>query len=813
MAPADHTNDSDSFGVSRPRTQAAIQNAGKIHDRERTQTVYMDGGTVRRADAPTPTDWGHLKILEVIGEGGFGEVYKAWDPTLERSVALKLLHANAPEGIALQSEGRLLAKLRHPNVVTVYGVAEHDGRAGLWEEFIRGRTLAQVVVENGTFSAHEACSIGREVCRAVAAVHGAGLIHRDIKAQNVMREDGGRIVLMDFGLGVDAATVAGIAQAGTPAYMAPELLSGGKASIQSDVYAVGVLLYNLVTGDYPVGGHSFAELTDGHKVGRRKLLHDARPDLSENYVRTVERALAAEPQRRFQTVGELLRALSEVDSEVVPAGPEVIQKRRGYLIPAALLLLTAAVSLGWWLMRDKTAGLPDAGLESIAVLPFDNLSGSADNAYLADGIAEELTNELTKSAKLRVVARSSATQFKLSNTNLSMSEVSRQLGVKSVLTGSIRRAGDRVRVAARLIRVSDSTQLWSETYEHELKDVFDVEQKISKAVAAALQVQLSPRPTGRAIAEAHDLLLRARFLTNKGTNASSQQGLETLKQAIKLSPNYPEAHALMARTYASIAAVNADAETVAKAKESAGLALGLDNTNADAHVALGYVKELYDLDWKGAEQHFKLAVDFSPRQVDTRLLYAGLLINLGRTAEARAQLAAAEAVDPLSSAVAWFRAALLNTEGRNAEAEVEVKKALAERPENAGARAILALIYWETGRMDDAVREMKRAYELAPNPWMQSMLGFVLGQSGATGEARQVLQELKGKAERGAAWPTHVATVYAGLNERDNAFDWLGKAVERHDPSLVRLKISPTFAPLRGDARFKRMLARVGLAN
>jgi serine/threonine protein kinase/tetratricopeptide (TPR) repeat protein len=337
------------------------------------------------ADAPR---WGHLVLLEKVGAGAFGEVYRAWDTKLEREVALKLLEAHGCEDPSLLEEARMLARLRHPNVVTVHGVDHQDGRFGVWMDFIEGKSLEQVLEEHGPMSAREAALIGLDVSRALAAVHRSGLVHRDIKAQNVMREEGGRIVLMDFGLGHDATAGPNEDLGGTPVYMAPELFEGQPASLRSDIYALGVLLYHLVTGSFPVEGASVKEISTAHSEGAVVLMTDARPDLPSTFARVIEKATAADPARRYTTAGQMNAAL---DATLVEEGHALRPLKRRVLLSTAAVVLAAALGLGgWWLTR------PSMVVPSGAPLLFTEIANTTGDHEL-DSVTELVRTQLTQS--------------------------------------------------------------------------------------------------------------------------------------------------------------------------------------------------------------------------------------------------------------------------------------------------------------------------------------------------------------------------------------------------------------------------------
>jgi eukaryotic-like serine/threonine-protein kinase len=342
-------------------------------------TLSMQGGGFRPA-APEPTSWGPFRLIEKVGQGAFGQVYRAWDSTLEREVALKLL---LPRGLnpdeeakVVLREARLMARVRHPNVVPVYGVDRHEGRVGFWSDFVRGKTLSALLADQGPFGYREAALIGIELGKAVSAVHAAGLLHRDIKTGNAMREEGGRILLMDFGLTDehDAVTRLG----GTPVYLAPEILAGEPASVSSDIYALGVLLYRLLTTKYPVGGSNFQELRAAHDSGSRRTLLDERPDRPDPFVHVIETALDRDPKKRFATAGQMTAALSAaigmstVSAEEVVAAPSQPTRRRMWLLAPVLAVAAMVLSITPvrnYFMPGKSASLPGAGAHADYLKP------------------------------------------------------------------------------------------------------------------------------------------------------------------------------------------------------------------------------------------------------------------------------------------------------------------------------------------------------------------------------------------------------------------------------------------------------------
>ena len=422
-------------------------------------STHANGTGVDR-ERTTIGQWAHLSLLERIGSGAHGEVYCAWDRYLERRVAVKLLRFadgfTDPLASTISKEGRLLARVRHPNVITVYGVAVHDQRVGLWMELIQGTTLEQILSAHGPSSAREAALVGIDLCRALAALHGAGLIHRDIKAQNVMREDGGRIVLMDLGTGREMAPTSAAQLsdlAGTPLYIAPEIFEGASASVRSDIYSLGVLLYHLVTANYPVRATTILELRDAHRSPRTGL-RDARADLPTAFVRVVDRATSRNPEQRHASAGaleaDLAHALDEAASHRVAAPPLPPRVRRLPALGAAIAVgvaLAAVATLTWGAIGHRWPWLRAAApapVRSIAVLPLANLSGDPEQEYFADGMAEDIITALSHFRQLFVIARNSSFTYK--GCAVDVKQVGRELGVRYVLEGSVRKAANRVRI-------------------------------------------------------------------------------------------------------------------------------------------------------------------------------------------------------------------------------------------------------------------------------------------------------------------------------------------------------------------------------
>ena len=490
------------------------------------RTLPVPGGEVAEHAAVEPEGprWGRLVVLERIGEGISSDVHRAWDLELHREVALKLLRdewSDAGRGhdahARVLREGRLLARIRHPHVVAVHGADRIDGRVGLWMELVRGESLEQIVKTRGPLGAREANVVGQDLCAALAAVHGAGLLHRDVKAQNVMRETGGRTVLMDFGTGEeqDRGTPRLV---GTPMYLAPEIFLGQPASVRSDLYSLGVLLFYLVTGQFPLVASTMEELARAHMAGTCRRLRDLRPDLPDAFIRVVECSTARPPADRYESAGAMEVALraaldppaaSQRSLQPQPqAAPPRGDARSGWwkrpAVAAAVVLSTvaAAFALIVWSRHPeaRNGGAPPvASFHKIAVLPMADLSGGTAPPYLAEALTDQLIGTLGQVHALRITSRASVQQFKGQSTPIQ--DVARSLGVDAVLEGSLAVSApdggaQRVRVNARLIAAGTDTQIWSETFERPLGDLFALQAHLAREIAGAISA-LSPHETER----------------------------------------------------------------------------------------------------------------------------------------------------------------------------------------------------------------------------------------------------------------------------------------------------------------------------
>jgi serine/threonine-protein kinase len=734
--------------------------------------------------------WGGLSIRAVIGSGSYGTVYRAWNPNLNREVALKLLHAmkSPADGDMLRAEGRLLASVCHPNVVMVFDADLRDGCVGLSMECINGRTLKEIVKSQGRFSAREAAMLGLDLCGALAAVHRAGLLHRDVKAQNVMRAAGGRIVLMDFG----AAAIAEAEPARrvcTPLYAAPEVLAGGSPTRRSDIYSLGVLLYYLATAEFPVSGRDPDELRDAHARGHRRLLRDVRPELPAAFIHAVEVATAAVPEQRPESAGALERLL------------------QGALWPQ---LLAASPSVA---VRKRTAN-------AVAVLPFRDLSRKQNLKFLCDGIADEITNALTRVPGIRVIAPDSSFRFRGDGDHRAVSSA---LDVGTLLVGSVRVDRRLLRVVARLLDVGEARVRWSGRFDFAVKEIFTVQDAIAEATVRALDstafLSLSSAAVPAAASstqnfEAYSHYLKGRSYLNQRSAAGLQRSAAAFDAATGIDPQYAEAYAGLAEAHATLGlyGIVAPQDSMPRALRAARHATQLLETLSSPVATAACITAVHDWNWKDAGRQFERAIALNPAHPTAHHWYAiNYLVPLGRFAEAAAELEKAAVADPLSMPIQVSVGMHAYFGRRYDDAEAAFRRSFDLDAGSVTGRVFLGLTLVEMKRHAEALRELEMARHLSDSPEAIAAIGYAQARAGNADAARARLGELLALSEQRYLSPSLVAQIYAALGETTAALDWLEKSSDRRVPDLAWMRVRPVFDGLRAEGRFGALTGRVGL--
>jgi eukaryotic-like serine/threonine-protein kinase len=775
---------------------------------------------------PTPREpeagerWGHLRVLRRLGAGAHGVVYRAWDTRLEREVALKLLPAgggDAFDDATSIEEGRLLARVRHPNVVTIFGAEQIGDHVGLWMELVEGETLEELLERGRAFTPSEARRIGIELCHALTAVHRAGLLHRDIKMHNVMLANDGRVVLMDFGTGREREDASMAPVAGTPLYLAPEIFAGGSASVRSDIYGTGVLLYRLLTGRYPVAGDTLHDLRLAHERGRRKALEPTRLNVPRRLRRIVERAIDPHPDHRYESAEAMASAL---------AGFRAGHPHWGwYIVPA----ITAAVLLAAWLVpgvrahvgpRSKDervlprtaaggiAGTSVASVPIVAVLPLQNLSAEPDSDYFADGLTDEIIRNLAAIEGLTVRSRTSSFYYKNKPRNLH--DVGSQLGATFVVEGSVLRSGRRLRVNVQLVQVAGDVPLWSERFDRDLADVFAVQDEISRAIVNKLRVSVGRgRRRYDTNVDVYDLYLRGRGLLEGRPLAQLAQEAATLfEEVVARDRSFAPAYAGLAFAYAYMSMspyegkAFDDART--RVRPAALRALDLDPLLPEAHAAMGWA-HARAFEWASAERSFQRGLELAPTLTPITVNYVySTLRPLGKLEYAERLLRQALKHDPLSRDAQSELAAVLVDARRYQDAVDLIERIGLGRQPGADVRLHkeLARALSFTGRYEDALAVLAnpRLPTLGQEQWRALPL-VKLGRR----------HEVENLAIAHRAYPFRLAFIYAALGEEDRALQALESMVEREPQRVAIAAMQPELAALRSNPRWAAVRGKLNL--
>lgn len=762
-------------------------------------------------------------------------VFLAREIALDRPVVLKVLPDRASEVDAerFRREVALAARLQHPNIVPVLAAGTADGLLYYVMPHVEGASLRERLAGGGTIPLPEGIRLLRDVARALAYAHEHDVVHRDIKPENVLLS-GRAAAVTDFGIAKalsssrraaagqeSAGQLTGIGMTvGTLAYMAPEQAVGDVVDHRADLYAFGVMAYELLAGALPFAGDSARALVAAHLRDAPPALDARRPDLPPAVVELVMRCLEKDPDRRPSSAAELVDALEAIG----PSSGSTATFRRLRRSPRRVGMLAAAAVLGAIALVLLAPLITHRGEpRSLAVLPFANLSGDPGNDYLGDGISEELISGLSRLPGVRVAARTSSFAFK--GRSVDLATIGRTLDADVVLAGSVRRSGTRLRVSAELTRARTGRVLWSETYDRQFDDVLAVQEEIARAIADALEVgalagegsganvaaaggRMRRRPTSDITA--YELYLRGRFEWSRRRLESLRAALALYDSATRLDPSFALAHAGIADAYivlgnwGYVAAAEAGERSLAAARR----AVAVDSTLAEGHASLASVLCTYVWDWPASERAFTRSIQLNPGLATTRYFYSRCLLGHGRVADATAQAREALRLDPLNAHIATALASALMVAGRSDSAIQVAERALRHDPANAAARFWLATAYVDRQNLEKA-DEVARAMspEERRSPLMVSLTGSLAALSSDRATAGRAIATLSTSPDANAF---AIAMVHAALGDRDAAMRWVQRAErERSDGLVVFARVIPWLEPLRADPRFQATLARV----
>ncbi len=741
----------------------------------------------------------HYRIQAKLGEGGMGIVYKAEDTKLKRTVALKFLPPTLTSDPEAKErfihEAQAASALDHKNVCTIYEIDEtKDGQLFIVMACYEGQTLKERLhvgaMHASPLSITEAIDIAIQVAQGLQKAHEKGIVHRDIKPANIMITSDGEVKILDFGLaklkGQAHLTKEGTT-VGTVAYMSPEQTRGEEVDHRTDLWSLGVVLYEMITGQLPFKGQYEQAVVYSILNEEPAPVTDIRPEVPGAIGSIIERCLEKDSPNRYGSVEELAMDIRQIESVRHPTSTGSDTK--------------------------KSKELP-----SIAVLPFRDMSPARDQEYFCEGIAEELINGLAQIAGLRVTARTSASQFK--DKGLDIRRVGKKLGVSSVLEGSVRKAGTRLRITAQLINVADGYHLWSEKYDRELEDIFAIQDEISLAIVEKLKGKLLCEDRSKlekrftADEEAYNLYLRGRYIFNRRHQRGMSKAIEFFQQAIEKDPLYAPPYVGIADCYGQFAHWGWLDPRVAypKAKEAVARAIEIDENLAEAHVSLGWIREYYDWDLVAAEAEFRKALEINPNNFVAHYWYAILLAALGRMEEAVEEVRQALALDPVNPLTNWHFGVVLFFGRRYDESIGQFRKILDMDAGFSLAQFLLGSVLGCWGRWDEAIAAFEKYIALIGEiPLSIGYLGWALAGAGRKEEALALLGRLEDMERERFVPSFYRATIHMGLEDRDRAFQYLDKAMEERNGWMVYMKTLPLFDSLRSDPRFTALVKKVGL--
>jgi serine/threonine-protein kinase len=771
-----------------------------------------------------------------------GRVYRAFDQKIEEEVALKLIR---PEVAAdkrtverFRNEIKTARKITHKNVCRMHDMGEEGKSLFITMEYVRGEDLKSLIRQTRTLTVGTAVSIARQVAEGLGEAHRLGVVHRDLKPGNIMIDKEGNAKIMDFGIArslARAGTTAEGALIGTPEYMSPEQAEGMPADTRADIYALGVVLFEMVTGRPPFGGETSLAIAHKHKYEHAPDPRTLNPEVPEDLSRVILRCLEKEREARYQTTAELLTDLGSVEraspatangsvelsgTKRKPNSSKTITVNitpKKLLIPATALVAVAAIVFG--LIRflpKKEAGSPLSSKHSVAVLPFVDMTPEKNYEYLADGISDALINALSRIQDLHVPGRTSAFFFK--GRELDVHDIGQKLNVKTVLEGSVQVMGDRLRVVAQLVSTEDGFQLWSDKYDRKLESVFAIQDDIARAIVGTLKIEILGdknaalvKPATKNL-EAYNLYLQGRFFYNKRGKENLQKSEGFYEKAIEMDPTYALAYAGLAETIRILAgnSYSPAAEAYPKAKEIIKKALELDDKISEAYSASACVKRDFDWDFAGAEGDYKRAIELSPDDANIYHQYAILLSILGRHEEAIKEVKLARDLDPLAPRIRANVGWILYCARKYDEALEVLNKELQFDANHWATYEYLGYTYAKLERYAESEESFKMAIGLEDHPNLSIGLALTYARAGRTEEARKLLYELNDRAKKEYVSPAVLATPYGGLGERDVAFVLLDKAYAERDNRITYLSMEPIYDPLRSDPRFDALLQEIG---
>ncbi|MGB3862157.1 MAG: protein kinase [Candidatus Aminicenantaceae bacterium] len=740
-------------------------------------------------------------VLEELGRGGMGRVYKVFDKRIKEEVALKLLRsdiADDPQVVErFSNELKFARKIIHKNVGRMYDLGEAEGVFYITMEFVSGEDLKAFIKRAGQLSIGKTVAIVEQVCEGLAEAHKLGVVHRDLKPQNIMIDKSGNAHILDFGiarsLSAEGITDAGVV-IGTSEYMSPEQVGGEDVDQRSDLYSLGIILYEMVIGRVPFHADSAFAVGMKHKSEKPQAPQTIDPQIPDSLNRMILRCLEKDKERRFQSAEEILSEL-KVIKESITTTREISRELKTVTAPRA----------------------QETEEKSIAVLPFVDLSPQKDQEYFCDGLAEELINSLMHVSELRVPARSSSFSFK--GKDIDVREVGKTLNVETVLEGSVRKSGNRLRITAQLINVADGYHMWSERYDRDMDDIFAIQDEISLAIVDNLKVRLIKGEKTKIVKrrtenkEAYNLYLEGRYFWNRRHEGDMMKAIECYQQALAKDPSYALPYVGIADVFNvfGLWSFIDPKEAFSKAKAAVSKALELDNALGDAFTSLGFINTCSDWDWIEAEKNYKRGIELNPKNAYAHGWYGIFLISQKRGKEGIESGQRALELEPLSPLMNALLGVVLGYGGQIEKGREQLKKALEMEPNLPMGNLWLGQLY--ITRPEDygkAIYFLQKAAQLGMT-FALGWLGWAMTQAGKKDEAAKVLDQLDEIAKQRYISPFQKALIFIGLDRIDEAFEHLELAYEEREPFLAYFLLDWIPGPVRSDSRYTAILKKIGL--
>ncbi|MHC4538156.1 MAG: protein kinase domain-containing protein [Planctomycetota bacterium] len=769
----------------------------------------------------------HYRILEKIGEGGMSVVYRAEDIKLRRHVALKFpseqVLADEAKKARFIQEARASAALDHPNICTLHEIDEAGGKTFISMAYVDGQSLYEKI-KSGPLSIDEAVNISIQAAQGLYEAHEKGIVHRDLKSGNIMVTHSGQVKIMDFGLAKLAGETTETrltrqgAIMGTVDYMSPEQARGEPVDYRTDIWSLGVVIYEMLAGELPFKGGNAQAVIHSILYEEPNSLRELRRDVPATLEQTVLKMIQKDPSSRPDSMKAVIADLESLGPRSSLSKEHVIPRRIrrttvGVLVGIlACLGILALFILGPWATQEE-------GLSSIAVLAFEDMSQDKDQEYFCDGMAEELINALSQIKDLRVIARTSAFSFK--GKNVPVRDIGSQLNVATILEGSIRRAGDKLRVTAQLIDTTDGHHLWSQRYDRDMGDVFAIQDEITLAIVDKLTPTLLGEEKASLIKrqpvdlETYNLYLQGLYFARKGTEVAAKNAVECFEQVIEKDPNYAPAYAGLAVSYGLLPFYSSlpSKEVVPKAREMVLKALEIDETLAEAHASLGFIKTWYEWDWEGGEREHKRAIELNPGHAIFHHNYSWNLLFRARFDEATTEMEQALALDPVSVLINKDLGIIYYYTGQFDRAVETLKRTIEMDPSTMYAHFHLGWVYVAKSMYDEALIEFQREKEISKeaHAWADVHTGSTYSRMGKAEEAQKMLDDLLERSKTEYVSPYALACFHFLLGKNDEGFEWLNRAYKEQDHSLCCLKIDTDLDSVRSDPRYIALLKKMNL--